>query len=336
VTCFIEHAPAKLNLYLHVTGIREDGYHTLDSLVAFANCGDTVTVTPSQGLSLTVSGPYAAQVPSGPENLVLKAAALLAERYDVEANAHIALEKNLPVASGIGGGSADAAATLRALSKLWQLKISGEALKLGAEKIGDNPDTRLALQTLFTSWRDDLDTGKMSQLALELGADVPVCLEGRTVYMSGIGETLTLAPLLPKVWVVLVNPHTALSTPDVFKARTGDFSKSAPFFESPKEAQNLADLLKARRNDLCPAAITLAPEIGDVLNTLENLDGCLLARMSGSGATCFGLFANPILALRANQSLARTHPQWWAQTAQLVDSPIPENWLKTNTFKEIS
>ena len=334
MTHYTEHAPAKLNLYLHVTGRREDGYHTLDSLVAFADCGDTVTVAPGQGLSLSVTGPYGDQVPSGPENLVLKAAALLADRFDIAAHAHITLEKNLPVASGIGGGSADAAATLRALNKLWQLQLPDDALKLAADQIGDEPDARLALQTLFTSWRDDLDDDKMSQLALDLGADVPVCIEGRTVYMSGIGEQLTLAPPLPKVWVVLVNPHTALSTPDVFKARTGDFSNPAPFYETPKDAQDLAHLLKARSNDLCEPAMTLSPAIGDVLKALQDQDNCLLARMSGSGATCFGLFPNPALALKANQQLAQKHPKWWVQTAQLLDRPISENWLQIKTSDE--
>lgn len=327
MTSFTEQAPAKLNLYLHVTGKRDDGYHTLDSLVAFADFGDKITVESCEGLRLSITGPYSVQVPSGPDNLVLKAAHLLAEKSGVEANAHIILEKNLPVASGIGGGSADAAATLKALIKLWDLQLADERIHHAADQIGDDKDTQRALGVLFSSWRDDLDGERMNALALSLGADVPVCFEGRTVYMGGVGEQLTLAPILPKVWVVLVNPNIALSTPEVFKARQGDFSPPAPFFEAPKDAQDLARQLEMRSNDLYAPAISLAPEIQDVLKAIETQEGCLLARMSGSGATCFGLFAHPNEARSACQSLDQSQPSWWVQMAQLRDAPDEENWL---------
>lgn len=327
MTRFSQHAPAKLNLYLHVTGKRVDGFHTLESLVAFADIGDRITVSAHTGLKLSITGPYADQVPNGPDNLVLKAARALADDYSVGANAHIELEKNLPVASGIGGGSADAAATLRALVSLWRLKISDQSIREAAYKLGDTRDDRHALDTLFSAWRGDIDCERMSNLALSLGADVPVCLEGRTVYMGSIGEHLTLAPPLPKVWVVLANPHTKVSTPAVFKARTGDFSPPNPLPHAPQDAQDLAQMLSKRKNDLFAPAQALSPEIQDVIKVLNQQSGCLLARMSGSGATCFALFANPDLATTAQLTLNQSHPQWWAKAAQLLHSPPMEKWL---------
>lgn len=320
---FTELAPAKINLYLHVTDKRDDGYHMLDSLVAFADVGDRVTVEPGQGLTLTITGPYADAVPNGPDNLVLKAAILLAKHAGIDANATITLEKNLPVASGIGGGSADAAATLRALVKLWALELPDEHIRHAADHVGHDTSTRRALETLFTLWRDDLDADMMGAIALELGADVPVCLEGRTVFMGGIGEDLHLPPPLPTVWLVLANAGTALSTPAVFQGRTGDFSPPARFTETPGDAAELARILEGRTNDLAAPAIGLAPVIQNVLDALQASPGCLLARMSGSGATCFGLFATPQSAASAAQSLTKRQPDWWVQAAKVCDdSPV--------------
>ena len=319
MTSFTELAPAKINLYLHVTDKRDDGYHLLDSLVAFASVGDRVTVKPAQGLTLTITGPYANAVPNGPDNLVIKAANLLAQHAGLEADAHITLEKNLPVASGIGGGSTDAAATLRALVRLWALELPDEHIRHAADHMGHDLATRRALETLFTLWRDDLDDDMMGAIALELGADVPVCLEGRTVFMGGIGEDLHLPPLLPTVWVVLVNCGVAQSTPAVFQARTGDFSPPARFTDTPADASELAQILGARTNDLAAPAIALAPAIQDVLDAVQGLDGCLLSRMSGSGATCFGLFTTQESAEIAAQSLGDAHPDWWVQAAKISD-----------------
>ena len=319
MTSFTELAPAKINLYLHVTDKRDDGYHLLDSLVAFATVGDRVTVKPAQGLTLTITGPYASAVPNGPDNLVLKAANLLAQHAGRAANAHITLEKNLPVASGIGGGSADAAATLRALVKLWALELPDEHIRHAADHVGHDTGTRRALETLFTLWRDDLDEDMMGAIALELGADVPVCLEGRTVFMGGIGEDLHLPPRLPTVWLVLVNCGVAQSTPAVFQARTGDFSAPARFTDSPGDAAELAKVLGARTNDLAAPAIALTPSIQDVLDAVQGLDGCLLARMSGSGATCFGLFATKETAESAAQNLRGDHPDWWVKAGKISD-----------------
>ena len=281
-------APAKINLSLHVTGRRDDGYHTLDSLVAFAGVGDVVSARPAIGLDLDYDGPFGAVLAdeAGAEDLVLKAARALAEAMGLPADAHLTLTKNLPVSSGIGGGSTDAAAALVLLSRLWEAPVPDEILR---------------------------------DLALGLGADVPVCLDGRAANMGGIGETLDPAPPLPPAWLVLVNPGLAVSTPAVFKARTGPFSAARPLTETPLDAAELAEALKRRANDLSEAAISLAPEIGTVLEALAARPGCLLARMSGSGATCFGLFAEELEAEAAARSVAAEHPDWWCVAAPLLD-----------------
>lgn len=280
-----EFAPAKLNLYLHVVAKRDDGFHDLDSLVVFAGVGDRVTVKEGDGLSLALAGPMARNLQNEPDNLVLRAARLLAETFGVPAHAAITLEKVLPIASGIGGGSADAAATLKALIRLWHLK-PGES--------------------------------QLSSLALKLGADVPVCLKGKAVFMQGIGEKLLLAPALPEAWLVLVNPAIPLATPPVFKARSGPFSAPAPFDAPPNDLRDLVRLLRDRKNDLALPAISLVPAIADVKKALEAEKGCLLARMSGSGATCFGIFAGEEEARNAARSLAANQPGWWVAPAPLI------------------
>ncbi|MBI1985546.1 MAG: 4-(cytidine 5'-diphospho)-2-C-methyl-D-erythritol kinase [Rhodospirillales bacterium] len=278
-------APAKLNLYLHVTGRRADGYHLLDSLVAFAGVHDAIEVSPADDLSLAVEGPFAAALPAADDNLVLKATRALRAAAGVSAGARIRLEKWLPVASGIGGGSADAAAVLGALMRLWSLDAKAV----------------------------DLD-----QLALGLGADVPVCLKGYAAFVGGVGEEITRAPALPPAWLVLVNPGTALKTAAVFKARRGEFGAPARFDESPATAKVLAELLATRQNQLTAAAVGLAPEIGVALAALAAADGVLLARMSGSGATCFGLFAEAGLAAAAAALIGRDHPGWWVRATPLI------------------
>ncbi len=278
-------APAKINLYLHVVGRREDGYHLLDSLVAFADVHDTVTAVEGDGLSLKLEGPFGAALTAEPDNLVLRAARALAELGGVEPRARLRLIKRLPVASGIGGGSADAAAALRVLAALWKLSPAA---------------------------------GDLNKLALALGADVPVCLGGRAVYMGGIGEKLAPAPALPPAGLVLVNPGVPLSTPPVFKARTGPFSEPARFAQAPRDARALARLLEERRNDLSAPAIALVPAIDRILAALARCEGCLLARMSGSGATCFGLFADRAAAARAARALAGAEPGWWVAAGDLV------------------
>ncbi len=281
-------APAKINLYLHVTGRRADGYHLLDSLVVFADFGDRIEVRPAENLSLEVTGPFADAVPVGSDNLVLRAARLLAQTMEVRAGACIRLDKRLPVAAGIGGGSADAAATLQALQVLWRVDACGQTL---------------------------------AAMALSLGADVPVCLAGRPCVVSGVGDIVTPAPALPPCWLVLVNPGVPLPTPKVFALRDGPFSLPAPFPAPPADATTLAELLSKRRNDLTAAAIAAEPIVSEVLMTLGSLPGVLLARMSGSGATCFGLFAEETRAREAIGHLSAKRPAWWAVAAALCGQP---------------
>ncbi len=263
-----EAAPAKLNLTLHVTGRRADGYHLLDSLVVFCDIGDVVTLAPGP-LGLTLTGPFAAGLATQPDNLCLRAARLAG--HDVA----IALEKNLPVASGIGGGSADAAAVLRAL----------EASPAGTEA---------------------------------LGADVPVCMGGVPTRMRGLGEILDPLPPLPALLLVLVNPGQGLSTPAVFKAlaQRENPPMPDPLPEFP-DAETLISFLLGCRNDLQAPAIALMPDIAACLAALKAA-GAQLARMSGSGATCFGLFADAAQARDAQAAIARAHPQWWVAASGLA------------------
>ncbi|MDE1896371.1 MAG: 4-(cytidine 5'-diphospho)-2-C-methyl-D-erythritol kinase [Rhodospirillales bacterium] len=274
-------APAKVNLYLHVTGKRADGYHLLDSLAVFPGMGDLVEVEAADELSLNLGGAFGVALQAEPDNLLLRAARALAPGR----GARLRLEKNLPVASGIGGGSADAAAALRALSALWGISNA------------DLPD-----------------------IALQLGADVPVCVASRPARMQGIGEILSPAPNLPEFGITLVNPGVAVPTPAVFKARSGDFSP-APALPVmwPNAASMAADLQKCG-NDLQSAAISLQPAIGEVLAALNALPGALLARMSGSGATCFALFNTKDEAQAAAAMLA-VHSGWWCWGGGLYQPP---------------
>lgn len=278
-------APAKVNLTLHVTGKRDDGYHLLDSLVVFAGIGDSLELEPAAELSLEVGGPTAQALPEGEENIVLRAAKALAAAAGVTAGARMRLTKRLPVAAGIGGGSADAAAALKGLAQLWNLSLSA---------------------------------AELAAIGLSLGADVPVCLAGRPTTMTGIGEHLAPAPALPPAWLVLVNPRQPLSTPAVFKARHGAFSPPQPLIEAPADVHALAVELTRRRNDLTQAAIACAPVVGEMLALIAAQGGCLLARMSGSGATCFGLFATQAEADSAAAALTHAQPGWWVAPAPLL------------------
>ena len=283
VTAF---APAKVNLYLHVTGRRDDGYHLLDSLVAFADVGDRVTAAPAESLSLVIDGPEAADLAAvGDDNLVLRAARLLADRAEITAGAALHLDKHLPVAAGIGGGSSDAAAALLALKRLWQISLEDEAL-----------------------WA----------LGARLGADVPACLYRRAVWVGGIGERLDPAGPLPDAGILLVNPRRALPTAAVFSARRGPFGDVGRFGPMPNEPSALARALMPCRNDLTEVAIGLVPEIAAVLARLGRLPGSLLARMSGAGATCFALFADRAAAEQARVMVATAEPRWWCAAGGFV------------------
>jgi 4-diphosphocytidyl-2-C-methyl-D-erythritol kinase len=226
-------------------------------------------------LSLTLSGPFAGGLMAESDNLVLRAARNLAGWAGRKPDAAMTLEKYLPVASGIGGGSADAAAALRLLARLWEVEVPA---------------------------------GEMARLAAGLGADVPVCLAGRPAVMAGIGDILMPAPRLPPCGMLLVNPGVALATGDVFRARDGAFRPPAPWPASWPDAAAMARDLAAEHNDLEPPALALCPAVGLVLAALRAAPGCLLARMSGSGATCFGLFADAAAASRAGAGLPQA---WW-------------------------
>jgi 4-diphosphocytidyl-2-C-methyl-D-erythritol kinase len=274
-----EFAPAKINLALHVTGRRPDGYHLLDSLVVFADIGDEVSFSPSDQLSLEVTGPQASCVPTGADNLVLRAAQLMAQGR----GGAITLTKNLPVASGIGGGSADAAACLRAAARFWDMPLP-------------DPDA-----------------------VLRLGADLPVCLLGQPCRMQGVGETLTpLAKPLPPSWLVLVNPGIAIATPTIFRALTQRENPPLPAsFPLFSNTVALAAFLHQARNDLEPAATRLAPVIARSCHALRQQNGCHIARMSGSGATCFGLFSDRTTAQVAADALQKAYPSWWIKAAAI-------------------
>lgn len=287
-----EAAPAKVNLFLHVTARRGDGYHLLESLFVFADVFDRLQAEEAPELALRITGPQALSVSGGPENLVFKAAAALRQAAPAAQHkgALITLEKNLPVAAGLGGGSADAAAVLRLLMRLWRV---------------------------------DLSSAELLALALRLGADVPACLDRRAKLVSGIGEILVPLPSLPPFFLVLVNPGVSLSTARVFteRARRGEAFTAA---EKPDlaglNAEELVAILTARRNDLEAAASVLAPEIGGVLTSLSEQSGCRISRMSGSGATCYGLFLRQFEARAAAAEIAAAHPGWWVWSGPLAGS----------------
>jgi 4-diphosphocytidyl-2-C-methyl-D-erythritol kinase len=279
-----EHAPAKVNLTLSVLGRRADGYHLLDSLVAFAGAGDRLTLKPGATLSLAVRGEDAAAAGPDADNLVFKAAqALKAELPNLKVG-RFTLDKRLPVAAGLGGGSSDAAAALRLLARLNRF---------------DRADPRLF------------------KVARRLGADVPVCVDPRPRQMRGIGEVLSAPITMPKLPAVLVNPGVALPTKDVFAMlglRPGGPRKRAMRAPSlPAGRDDLVAFLAHHGNDLEPAAVKLAPAVARVLAALRGERGCALARMSGSGATCFGLFNSPRAAAVAARNLSAAHPRWWVR-----------------------
>lgn len=270
-------AAAKINLALHVTGQRADGYHVLDSLVCFADFGDILSVAPAPDLSLSLSGPRAKDLPIGADNLVLRAA----RSFGTGQGAMIRLEKRLPVAAGIGGGSADAAACLHALSQLWGQPIPG------------------------------------IEQQLALGADVPACVVGRTLRMQGVGERISPIDHMPKFDAVLINPGIALSTPTVFRGLT---HKQNPPLEALPKGNTPAewlDWLKRQRNDLEAPAVQLAPRITEVLTALQQTDGSQRVSMSGSGATCFGIYASAKQAREAAKQIAANYPNWWIRATRL-------------------
>jgi 4-diphosphocytidyl-2-C-methyl-D-erythritol kinase len=278
-------APAKINLTLHVLGRRADGYHELESLVVFAGTGDDLRLEPGPRLALRASGPTAALAGSDADNLVLKAARLLADRVEGLQLGIFHLTKRLPVAAGIGGGSSDAAAALRLLARLNGMPLSHAGLREAA---------RLT------------------------GADVPVCLEPRARMMRGAGEELGAPLNLPRLFAVLVNPRVPVETPAVFKALGLRLGQALAGAEHPSvERSALIDTLSAARNDLEPPALHIQPLIGEALGLLRQTRGCRLARMSGSGATVFGLYDDCEAAAAAAKAVRRARPDWWVKATSL-------------------
>jgi 4-diphosphocytidyl-2-C-methyl-D-erythritol kinase len=289
----MEDGRAKVNLTLRVIGRRVDGYHDLESVVAFADCADHLSLTPGSELNLRTIGPRAGDCGETSDNLVLKAAKLLGERVPGLKVGSFTLDKVLPVAAGIGGGSADAAAALRLLARLNDLS---------------------------------LDDSRLLEVALQTGADVPVCLSSRACDMTGVGETL-LPLSLPKMPCVLVNPRVPVATKDVFAElglRNGellvgaaDVMRAVAWPENGASVEDWVEVLAENANDLEAPATRIQPVIGEVLTTLNATNGAWLARMSGSGATCFAIYENTAEAGRAAENLRRDHPGWWVHAGVL-------------------
>jgi 4-diphosphocytidyl-2-C-methyl-D-erythritol kinase len=275
-----EKAPAKVNLTLRVLGRRADGLHEIESLVAFADVADALTLTPGDALALSVAGPTAAAAGDVADNLVLKAARALAERVEALKLGRFALSKRLPVAAGLGGGSADAAAALRLLARA----------------------NRLAP-----------DDARLAQAARATGADVPVCLDPRPRFMRGTGDILSDPFELPRLFAVLVNPGIAVATRDVFAMLAAAPATQTKPAMWPRQRAELLDEIARGRNDLEEPAIELEPAIANVLAVLRKLPGCRLARMSGSGATCFALFDSYRTASAAARRLRVGYPTWWVR-----------------------
>lgn len=280
-----EHAPAKVNLALHVTGRRADGYHLLDTLAVFTGAGDRIRAAAAGSDGFAVSGPFAADIPADGANLVVRARDLL--RGIAGANARpvrIELEKSLPAASGLGGGSSDAAATLRALCRLWGLSLSAADL---------------------------------AAAALPLGADLPMCLAARTLRARGIGEALAPVEGLPGLDMVLANPGVAVATPAVFAALAGRASPPLAALPARPDFARVVEWLAAARNDLEAPAVSIAPAIASCLAALRH-SGAALARMSGSGATCFGLYPSRQDAARAAAAIAAGQPAWYVRATRTL------------------
>jgi 4-diphosphocytidyl-2-C-methyl-D-erythritol kinase len=287
-------APAKLNLTLRITGRRSDGYHLMQSLFAFTAWGDDVDIRPASDLTLRIEGETANALNDEPDNLALRAARLLQRISGTSAGAALTLTKSIPVAAGLGGGSADAAATLRGLNTFWSLNWPAE---------------------------------KLEAMAVDLGADVPACIQSRPVMAEGIGEVLSPGPTLPDGQILLVNPRAATPTPAVFAAFRSlnpEIGQRQSTHVMPAGMDNVEALAAAIRpigNDLREAAIRVSPVVQDVLNALNPLKGASYAGLSGSGATCFALFADEAQARLAETHIRATHPDWWCQRTGWAKGP---------------
>ena len=285
-------APAKINLFLHVINRRHDGYHNLQSLVTFADIGDTVTLSTACITKFEINGPFSnafdpKETDSGPQskNIMMKALWGLSSLYNNPTpQFQITLHKELPLSSGIGGGSADAAALIWGITKLWGM-----------------PDNKDAFEKFM----------------LDLGADVPVCFRSNNALVEGIGEKIFYTELIPEIPVVFINPLKPCPTTAVFKSFQGKFHRPIAINEADFTDYNFIDFLKKHDNALEEAAQRIVPDITNVLNTLNYSDGCRLARMSGSGATCFGLFDDENKSQKASQEISIQNPDWWVKAGKI-------------------
>ena len=286
-------APAKINLYLHITGKRDDGYHTLGSLVAFAEIGDRIDISEHETLTLHIDGAFAdrfsgAEKSTEPDsaNIVIKATRGLSTLLGIEPNFKINLHKTLPLAAGIGGGSADAAATVKAILQFHDI--------------------------------DPASVKELDAFLLSLGADVPVCFYGQPCHMSGIGEIIRPAAGVPPLHMVLVNPLEACSTAEIFRQLNGKFTPDDDYAAAWDDARSFISFLQSRGNDMEDAAVSVTPVIADILCDIAASANCLLSRMSGSGATCFGLYETAADATAAAAQIQSTHPQFWVRKTTLL------------------
>ncbi|TPN74954.1 4-(cytidine 5'-diphospho)-2-C-methyl-D-erythritol kinase [Mesorhizobium sp. CU2] len=281
-------APAKINLALHVTGRRDDGYHLLDSLAVFTRFGDRLEIEPADEDAFSITGRYAQGLPLDDGNLVVKARDALRREIGAGKTPPVAirLEKNLPIASGIGGGSSDAAAALNGLARLWKL---------------------------------DIDDTSLARIGLTLGADLPMCLKAKPLVARGIGDEVSPLAGFPSLGLVLVNPGVAVSTPDVFKALSRRDNEALPPLPKRLDFHAVRNWLETTRNDLEAAARTIQPAIGEALKALRKADAAF-ARMSGSGATCFGLFETGNVAKRAAVEIRARHPDWFVAATRSMEA----------------
>lgn len=273
------HAPAKINLTLNVTGRREDGYHLLHSLTTFSDYCDYITLFPHDEFKFTIDS-HVSDVPEDENNLIVKTAKKLAKNYDQNLNCHIHCEKNIPLGAGLGGGSTDAAATVKALLKFWDITPNAQEL---------------------------------NNLLLSLGADIPVCHYTKPCLFEGVGEIITPIENMPQLQAVLVYPNQHSSTPEIFKSFDQDFSTKTEL----NKDENILNFIKLQSNDLTPSAVKNTPIIQDVLVNIAKTPNCLVSRMSGSGSCCFGLYKIIEDAQAAENKIKKEKPGWWVKSVTL-------------------
>lgn len=276
-------APAKVNLFLHVTDRKQDGYHHLQSLITFADFGDSIDIIPADNFSFSISG-KTEHISNDGDNLVIKAAKRLSEELNTPLDMALHLSKKTPIGAGLGGGSADAAATIKGL---------------------------------LTYWNKTLPKERLEYILLGLGADVPVCYKNKSCFVEGVGEIITPLPNLPKLHAVLVYPNKCCSTAEIFKNHDLSFSKKIDIPKNFSDKKYFYEFLNQQTNDLTNSACQKISEIKDILNQLQQQDGCIIARMSGSGSTCFGIFDTAEKSKKATKIIQQENSNWWVRSALL-------------------